>query len=223
MKYYFIFLSLIFFIAGVSAASFSPSNLVYLVEKNEESCQVITLESDSDSIEVFDVWAENKDVEWSVGKFDTSASSHGLSLNYDQELSTSEREVEVCVSGSRDGEYRGAIIFKQEQEGNSVVQLAVWLKVVVGEIERGTTTLASSGSGSSGSERESVSEQISGPATTELSARLAEEENLITGSAGNAGESSRSGWMFWIIGIIFIAGLSAFIIYRKNRRPYYFR
>lgn len=225
-------------ISTVAAASFSPSNLVYVLEKNEEACQIITLESDSPRIEVFDFWGENKDVEWEVNNFRTSASVHGLSLNYDEELSTNEREVEVCVSGNKLGEYRGAIILKQAQEGNSVVQLAVWLKVIIeDEIEQdrnsgerasaqqsnsaGSSSSSSNAGNSNGNIQDT--QEVQENNFQELGAGNVKENNLeITGSVVEVPEKKSKG-VFVAIAVIFLVGVVSMIIYKKNKKPYYVR
>lgn len=117
------------------AVGFSPSNLVYNLEPNEEECKTVTINSESETITVSDVWAENVDVEWKVSNFDTDTSEHGLSLTHSESETEGKRIYDVCLKGSQKGEYHGAIIFKQGQEGNSIIQMAVWLKVVISESE----------------------------------------------------------------------------------------
>src|SRR3989344_4106306 len=127
MKNYFIFFFFILFlITGVSASGFSPSSLIFEMSKNEQECQNIYLSSESSKIFVSDVWAENENSEWMVKNFKKSPSEHGLSVSYDKDLGIDEREVKVCISGVDDGEYHGAIVFREEQEGDSIVQMAVW-------------------------------------------------------------------------------------------------
>jgi len=95
---FFIFLFLLM-LNGVIAVGFSPSSLVFELEPNQEECETIILTSDSETISVSDSWAENKDVEWKISLFEKNTNYHGISINYDNELSIDEREVEVCLSG----------------------------------------------------------------------------------------------------------------------------
>lgn len=139
----------------VNGTGFSPSSIIMNLEVGEESCQTITITSDSEVISVSDKWASDVGVEWKVSLFETDASGHGISIDYDDELSEDEREVEVCVSGSRVGEYHGVILLKEGQQGNSIVQMGVWIKLVVSEpgvenppINNGGSTGSSSVSGS---------------------------------------------------------------------------
>lgn len=153
MKLKFIFLFLILLFPVAAASGFSPTNLVYLLEPNQELCQIVRLDSTSRSITVFDVWAESNDVEWNVSLFNTTAEEHNLIINYSKELSINEREVEICISGSELGEYHGAVIFRQGQEGNLIMQLAVWLKILVEEPPvqpAETTTPGGNGGGGGG-------------------------------------------------------------------------
>src|SRR3989344_2627840 len=132
---FFIFLFIIT-INGVTATGFSPTSLIFDLKPNEKSCQTITISSNSSEISVSDKWAENKDIDWSVGLFESSASSHGISINYDPELSINEREVEVCLSGSNLGEYHGVILLNEKQEGKSVIRMGVWLKATISNQEK---------------------------------------------------------------------------------------
>jgi len=161
MKILFFLLFLIILIPSVLGVGFSPSSLTFNLKPNEEDCGKITLNSDSEKITVLDKWAENENTEWKVSLFNTSASDHGLSVNYPEELLIDEREVNVCLSGSNLGEYHGVIIFKQEQEGNSIVQLAVWLKVIIEEKQEEEQKESYGGSSSSGGDSSSKSSKIS--------------------------------------------------------------
>ncbi len=121
---------------GLAGASgFSPSSLVFNLEPNQEECQMIIITSASETISVNDYWAENENVTWKVSLFNSSAGEHNLNIIYDNSLGEGERELQVCLSGSELGEYHGVIIMKEEQQGNSVVQMGVWLKVVIEEVE----------------------------------------------------------------------------------------
>jgi hypothetical protein len=151
MKFlFFIFIILISTISLVQATGFSPSSLIYELEKGEEECKMITITSDSEQIAVSDNWAENVDVEWKVSLFETDASTHGISIDYNDALEVDEREVEVCLSGSNVGEYHGVMLLKQGQEGNSIVQMGVWLKVTIAEPETITSPSNNDGGSSSG-------------------------------------------------------------------------
>jgi len=134
------FLFIIFIIVLIStnlvcAVGFSPSSLVFELEQGEEACKVITLNSDSEIIIVSDGWVENESFEWKINNCNQSADYHGLSIDYDNELSVDEREVNVCLSGENVGEYRGVMLLREEQQGNSVVQIGIWLKATIIEPE----------------------------------------------------------------------------------------
>jgi len=152
MKLYFLFL--IFVIGSmniVMAVGFSPSSLTFKLEPNQEGCKMITIDSESEIMTVSNSWAENKNVEWKVSLFGTEADSHGISIDYPSELSLDERNVEVCLSGSDIGEYHGVLLIKEEQQGNSIIQMGVWLKVVISEKQENQQEASSSSSSSSSS------------------------------------------------------------------------
>ncbi|MAG27354.1 hypothetical protein CMI47_17615 [Candidatus Pacearchaeota archaeon] len=133
MKSIFIFLFLIFVIPTAVAVGFSPSSLTFNLQPNEEACGTITLDSESESISVSDKWAKSEETKWKVSLFDTTAEDHNIAITYPYLLSPEERQVEVCLSAENEGEYHGAIIFKQAQEGSSIIQMAVWLKLIIEE------------------------------------------------------------------------------------------
>ncbi|MFH1591900.1 MAG: hypothetical protein ABIB47_00850, partial [Candidatus Woesearchaeota archaeon] len=135
----------------VQAAGFSPSSLTYELKPNQEDCKMITINSESETISVSDKWAENKDMEWKVSSFEESANYHDISIDYQDTLGADERELEVCLSGSKLGEYHGVVLLKEEQEGSSIIQMGVWLKVLISEQENNPQTSSSSSGGSSSS------------------------------------------------------------------------
>lgn len=131
-KIIFIFL-VVFMVGGVLASSFSPSKLTLNSEIGEKVCGKIILDSDSETITVNDLWAENENTDWKVSLFNKDAKYHKLSVDYDSELFSDEREVEFCVSGKKAGEYHGVILLREAQEGNSIIQMGVWLDVAITE------------------------------------------------------------------------------------------
>lgn len=122
----------IILVGNVSASGFSPSSLIFNLNPGEKQCQTITMTSDSKALTVSDIWAANKNIDWKVSLFSDSANAHGLSLDYPAQLMT-ERTLNVCLSGSEIGEYHGVILIKEAQEGNSIIQMGVWIKVVISE------------------------------------------------------------------------------------------
>ena len=133
-KYVFCFFIFLFILVStniVTSVGFSPINLDFEVEQNQEACKVITIESDSEIIKVSDKWAENKDIEWKVSNFDQTADYHGLTIYHPSELTAEERQVNVCLSGNQLGEYHGVVLMQEEQEGNSIVQMGVWIKAII--------------------------------------------------------------------------------------------
>lgn len=129
-------LTLIGLTTQVTATGFSPSSLIYNLKVEEKQCKTITLISDSDKISVSDTWAENKDIEWKVSLFNKTANYHSISINYPSGIISPENKVEVCLSGNEVGEYHGVILLREEQQGNSIIQMGVWLKVTIAEPEQ---------------------------------------------------------------------------------------
>lgn len=135
---YFVFLFLIILILGmgvreVRAVGYSPSSLIFNLNMGEEQCKMITIDSDSEKITLSDRWAENKDVKWDVNLFKNDSSYNSLYLKYPKTLGKNEKEAKVCIKGTKKGEYHGVLLLREEQKGNSVIQLGIWIKAMVGD------------------------------------------------------------------------------------------
>ncbi|MEK6871950.1 MAG: hypothetical protein AABX16_03540 [Nanoarchaeota archaeon] len=128
---FFSFIILLCAASLTSASGFSPTSLIYETSMNEESCQTVHINSESEKIMVSDGWAAHYSEEWSVNGFTTPSINHGLTLTYDKELTKDERSVAVCLTAKTAGEYHGVLLLREEQEGNSVVQMGVWLKAII--------------------------------------------------------------------------------------------
>lgn len=221
------FLSALFLIVNVSASGFSPTSLIFNLSPNEQSCQKITITSDSSKIIIEDKWAENKDVEWQTTKFNEYASYHGISINYPLELSD-ERVFEVCVSGSDTGEYHGVILIKEEQVGNSIIQMGVWVKLIVSD-ETSASTLTSTSSetqtssgtsaGTGTSTTTTDTEQQAQETETQKTTTELESQNSPLTGAATGGESKLTNIVIYFIAGLLIAGMLVFIIksWRKKR------
>ena len=203
----------------VGAVGFSPSSLVFNLNPGERECKNITINSESETITAEDRWAENKDIEWKVSNFDTSGSSHGISISYPNQLSLDEREVEVCLSGSNLGEYRGVLLLKEEQQGNSIIQMGIWLKVIIGTLSQSSSTSSSTSTGSSTASENKV-------ATGNLQQLSAENENVdlnpeaesnkITGGAVGSNSHTGRNIIIILITCVIIAGTFLFIRRKKE-------
>lgn len=93
---------------------------------------MITINSNSEKITLSDKWAEDKDVKWDVNLFKNDSEYHSLLLNYPKTLGKNEEEAKICIKGKKNGEYHGVLLLKEEQNGNSVIQVGIWIKAVVG-------------------------------------------------------------------------------------------
>lgn len=141
-------------ISTVSATGFSPTSLIYNNYVGEEKCLSVTIDSTSETISVNDFWAADTEIEWKVSNFNTTSGSHGISIDYPSSLSLDQRQFDVCLSGDRLGEYHGVLLLKEEQEGNSIIQMGIWIKATItekpAEPEQTTTSSGSSSSSSGG-------------------------------------------------------------------------
>lgn len=207
-------------ITNVIASGFSPTSLVFNLNVGEQDCKTITITSDSETISVSDLWAKNKDVEWKVSLFNESAGFHGISIDYDDKLNIDERQVEVCLSGNKIGEYHGVVLLKQGQEGNSIVQMGVWLKVTITEKQEEITTPAQTNAGGSSGGGGSIPAKTNTTNSTTQNNNIKTEDSEIKEKAGVGITGAVIGGIGnpKIIGItlaiIVIAGI---IIYNKRK------
>lgn len=232
MKSLFIFfIFFVLFVANISATSISPASLTFNLQLNEKDCQTIRLESDSETIIVSNQWAENPSIEWKLDLFNTKTDEHHLSLSYQKELAQNEREVEVCLAGSQEGEYHGAIIFQEEQQGNSILRLGVWIKAIIGN-PPSTQTTSNSNSGEKTTSSSSSSniayqdKKVSLEKTQELDLsetdKKENEEKPLT-TVTSSEEKSEIKWIWLtILAITIIAIVIALIIWKRKKRLEYY-
>lgn len=240
----FIFFFSIFLLSTVSAEGFSPNSLTFNLNVDEEGCQHVTLTTESESLEVRDVWAASSGEDWNIANFDTESGEHELTISHALTEIENGKDAEVCISGSQEGEYHGAAIFRQEQQGNTIIELAVWLKVIIREAQQPENANGNSGtsSNSGGSAANNAPQQkalapvtqassnsIQPENTQELSGDANEENNnqenirgqsAITGNLINVFGANSGSWIAVIV-IAGVVGVLASIIYRKKKRSYY--
>lgn len=223
------FIGILISLSFIQATGFSPTELIFEIKTNEKECGIISIISESETIQVSDKWAENKDLEWKVHLFEKDSNYHELELIYDKELSLDERKVEVCLSGSKAGEHHGVILLSEEQVGDSITQLGIWLKVIINEepIESLTTSSESPQGGSGGGsiiETKEIVKEVSNEGTkskeiveSEEDVQIKEEvqnSNPITGASIGTTKKNKTG----IFVILIIIIITMFFIYngRKN-------
>ncbi len=220
---FFIFLFLFLNIGSAMAISFYPSNLVFDLDVGEEGCEEIAFFSDSEEVELFDVWGESDDVDWKVGFFKYPSEVHELELDYPESVLNNEESFEVCVRGYEKGEYRGALILREEQVGNSIIQGGVWLKVLVeggGDVQLSDEIIKeySSNKGGNPSDEEKEDEIIKrnkGIGNENPPMVVIKEDN-----SGITGAVIGSGIVDWKNGIIFVLVviILSMIVYNQRKR-----
>lgn len=231
MKY--LILLSIFLIPFASAIQFSPTSLEFNLEKNQISCKHINFQIESTNT-LKDAWAQSTSLPWTITSFQTGSQELSLALSYPTEINPEEKEIQLCLSGAVPGEYHGALIFREDEIGNSVVQFAIWLKVNINK-ETGEPKNESSGqstskkpkhSSSSGSYRGSNSVIISGTNKDESEKKFQEinfdipqEKIKLDSKAKKEVKTQTTPALLFIIPIILILLLLLFIPKRK-RIPY---
>lgn len=133
---FFIFLFLIFISISLADASLSlsKSRIYFNLEANEKNCQNITIASEDykGKITIRDVWSQSKE-ENNINKYIYNPENLGISAEYKREIKdfNRESEIELCLTGTKNGEFRGDFIFTPESDTNIVVEVGSWLFVNV--------------------------------------------------------------------------------------------
>ena len=132
------------------------------------------------------------------------------------------------MSGNKIGEYHGVLLFKEEQQGSSIVQFGVWLKVLISEkpaVSSGGSSGGGSGSGSGGgggivAAKNSTTnssgiefENLEASAETEES----QEEDYVSGITGGAIWGNINAKKLIVPGLIILA-IAGLVIYNKRKK-----
>lgn len=152
-------ISLLFIkIPMIYAGGISPVRLTFDQAPNEEKCQIVTVSSESSLITISDSWYKYKnDDEGDLSLYTEDKSIHGIHMRYDNELSSDERDVEVCLSGENYGSYRGVLYLQEAKKGTTVLQMAVRLTVMIHDSAHPISPSGSYSSSSGGSSGTSTS------------------------------------------------------------------
>jgi len=137
---FFIFLFLILSAGSISAATLSgsPSSLNFNLEVGEENCLIFVVSSNDYSGDLNSImkWAEKDAEVSSPNDFILNNSEIDLSIVYSLESIINfdgEEEIQVCISGSEEGYWRGSLEYRTDSEGNIGVGVGTWLRVNITE------------------------------------------------------------------------------------------
>lgn len=147
-------------ISSVSALQFSPTSLDFEMKQGQTVCQQVYVETDS-AASVNDSWAESINSDWRISLFNSNSEDVGIVTSYPKKIGAGRKEIGICLTGNEIGGRKGALVFKQEKIGNSLIQFAIWMKVNVVENDDGysnsdSSTSSDGSSKSSGSSRNSI-------------------------------------------------------------------
>jgi hypothetical protein len=118
-----------------TALEFYPSSFDITLQPGQQTCRTVFFELDAPA-KINDEWGSSPTTPWSVVGFNTPASEHEIQISYPEEISQDDTQAQFCIFGTDPGEYRGALVFRQNQVGTSVVQFAVWIKLTITDSEQ---------------------------------------------------------------------------------------
>ena len=135
-----LFFFFIFILSSLAYATLNLSmgSLYFNMKPGEISCEKIKLLSSdyNGRIEIKDVWASSMDNnDRNLNRYNLTAMDHNLMITHINSIESlnGDEEIEICIFSNNAGNYRGAIIFTPEAEGNIIVAVAAWLNVNIGE------------------------------------------------------------------------------------------
>lgn len=223
----------ILFIAGVglgvvnASLNLSPGKLYFNLNPGEKSCQeVIVVSSDySGTLKVRDIW--NKDLhEQNLNNYNLKSQDIGIQISYPEQIENfnAQQEVEVCLTASRNVNYRGSLIFTPTSNTNIVVEVGTWLFVIISGASQTTTSSDTQSSATTtGAEQATTTQTQTTQAGTEQQTTSTTDEQQnnnagITGAAVGGGSKLTNIVIYFIVGLL-IAGVLVFTIksWRKAR------
>lgn len=238
---------ILFFLSVASvSATVAPNQLQYNFDLvvDEEKCQAVTVSSgEPREVIISDVWAPSYETGSDLNLFTYEPANHGIFIDFIDTLVFEEEgsiDVEVCVTASEVGKFKGALIFAPQEGQGNVVQYASWLRIIVEEKEvvannnqnSNTGGSGSGGSGSGGSRVVRISDEKVEDSQSvefeELSADIGDNQEVVEEEGVAAEEESfgklsitnQIGFLNFIpiVFIIFIIAASVYV--GKQRRKF---
>ncbi|MBS3077507.1 hypothetical protein J4233_04510 [Candidatus Pacearchaeota archaeon] len=229
----FFFFILVFSSLVGASLQLDRGSLVFSLGLNERACKTVRISSGDyfGGIQIKDIWAGTPDEARNFGAYNFTSEDHGLSISYAKPISNLQNSVdeEVCLEGSKLGDYKGAIIFTPESSEQINVEIGTWLLVHVSEnpqelTEKQMSVFSSgSGSGSSALSGQKVSDETvsktNGNFDTLAYTREGQQEasSPIIGTVVNEDGSSRNTVISIIVIFIVAIALAMFFIQRRRR------
>jgi len=234
MKFYFLFF--IFFIlisiSFISAnLSLNKGKLELNIQKGERMCKMVKVLSEDyvGEIQVRDIWSKDLE-ETNTNNYNNVAEDFGIDISYDEIKDFNEQsEIEVCFSGERVGDFRGALIFTPKagnDQINVVVEVGTWLIINVIE-SNGKNSNGGSNGGSGGGSAITRLQDVDledGDEDEEVEEEVGEseivEENLeeVRGGAGITGAviGGVGNWKV-ILGVVIVLIIAIAIVYNRKK------
>lgn len=224
-------ITILTFIISISFASASlslgPGKLYFNLNPGEKSCQKVIISSSDyvGLIKIRDIWANRYNEQGNFNLYTAKTSDLGITISYTPQIDNFQdsQEVEVCITVSNSGSYKGALIFTPTTTTNVNVEVGTWLLINFPDAQTNSATTSTTPtttatpittSISQVAETETDRETTTTPTTTETETQT-EETNSITGAVTGGG--SKIG--IWIIGFIcVIVVIAGFMLYKRWRR-----
>jgi hypothetical protein len=132
VKKYMFFVYFVFILAQVSAVqlSMSPPQIDFVGSVGEEICNNVLIQvNGTENLIGKNLWAEEGVELRKITLHNLSAENLRIDFNYEKEVKIiGKKEVEICVTAKKKGNYHGLLLYKIE---NKPVQVGIWMNVSV--------------------------------------------------------------------------------------------
>ncbi len=181
IKFFLFFLFIFFNIITVNATlNLNPGRVYFNIEPSEKHCEDVTVSSSdyTGDIEIKDVWAQSTDEGSNLNDYTLTSKYYNLEIYYKNAITNlqSEEKINVCITSSDIGEFKGALIFYPEAESNVRVAVATWLIVSAKERVLSAQSNNQQNTGDSGGGSPNKNSQINVNAIVEGENEVAKEE-----------------------------------------------
>jgi len=117
----------------IQALSVSPTQINFDLMKGERKCDIVGISNDKImNLKGSDKWTNDIDSKGKLSEYTMPASALDIEIDYQKQITnTQSKDIEVCITGNRVGEYFGALIYQSDSSGGVSAGVGIWLMINV--------------------------------------------------------------------------------------------
>jgi hypothetical protein len=127
--YFFIFIfTFLIYFSSATTLTISPPQIDFIGDTEEIICQKINIETEGNVVLVGKTqWAEKEYNERKLSKHYLNSEEIGIKIKFPELINIENNsDIEICIEGSNEGTYHGALLYKIE---NKPIQVGIWMNV----------------------------------------------------------------------------------------------